>query len=93
MKKNKIYETKDLYLASYLTAIGFVLSNSSNHNSEIYFEFERSDRLEDESLRFISRQALVEPVAFSQAMRSLKSILYAIKNEDGNNYNNANRRK
>ena len=93
MKKNKIYETKDLTLAAYLTAIGFALKDHSQHNSEIFFEFEHSHRLEDESLRFISRQALVEPVAFNYSLRSLKSILYAIKNEDGNNYNNANRRK
>ena len=92
MKKNKTYETKDLALAAYLTATGFVLKNHSKHYSEIYFEFEHSGQLEDEALKYFSRQALVEPVAFSQSLRSLKSILYAIKNEDGN-YNNANRRK
>ena len=92
MKKNKTYETKDLALAAYLTAIGFVLKNHSKHNSEIYFEFEHSDHLEDEALRFISRQALVEPLAFSQSLRSLKSVIYAIKNEDGNNYNDKRNR-
>jgi len=89
MKKKK-YETKDLYLAAYFLAIGFTLKDNSRQNSEIYFEFEHSDSLADEALKFISRQALVEPIAFSQAMRSLKSILYAIKNEDGN-YNNDKR--
>ena len=92
MKKNKTYETKDLALAAYLIAIGFVLKNYSKQNNEIYFEFEHSDRLSDEELKFISRQALVEPLAFSQSLKSLKSILYAIKNEDGNNYNDKRNR-
>ena len=92
MNKKKTYETKDLALAAYLSAIGFALKNHSKHTNEIYFEFEHSDSLSEESLIFFSRQALVEPVAFNQSMRSLKSILYAIKNEDGNNYNDKRNR-
>lgn len=84
--KNK-YETKDLYLAAYLIATGYLLKNHSKFNSEIYFVFDYSSQLESDTLRFISRQAMVEPIAYSQAMRSLKSILYAVKNEDGDKYN------
>ena len=86
MNINK-YETKDLALAAYLTAIGYTLRNHTKYNSETYFVFDQSQEIEDEAFKFISRQAMVEPVAFSQALRSLKSILYAIKSEDGNNNN------
>lgn len=92
MKINNKYETKDLALAAYLTAIGYTLRNHSKYNNETYFVFDQSQKIEDEAFKFISRQAMVEPVSFSQALRSLKSILYAIKSEDGN-MNNATRRK
>ena len=92
MKINNKYETKDLALAAYLTAIGYTLRNHSKYNNETYFVFDQSQEIEDEAFKFISRQAMVEPVSFSQALRSLKSILYAIKSEDGN-MNNATRRK
>ena len=82
---NNTYETKDLYLAAYLCAVGYTLKDNSRYNSEIYFVFEKDNTIENEALRFISRRAMVEPVAYSQAMRSLKSVLYAIKSEDGNN--------
>ena len=89
---NTIYETKDLYLAAYLIATGHLLSDHSKCDGETYFIFENSREIQNEVNKFISRKALVEPVAYSQAMKSLKSVIYAIKDVNGN-INNATRRK
>ena len=82
---NNIYETKDLYIAAYLIAIGHSLKNHSRYDGEIYFVFDNNENIQQEVNKFISRKALVDPVAYSQSMRSLKSVLYAIKTGNGNN--------
>ena len=43
MNINK-YETKDLALAAYLTAIGYTLRNHSKYNGETYFVFDQSQK-------------------------------------------------
>lgn len=85
--KQIIYETKDLYIAAYLVAIGHILKSHSRYDGEIYFVFDNNENIEREVNKFISRKALVDPVAFSQSMRSLKSVLYAIKTGNGNTGN------
>ena len=92
MNININYETKDLYLAAYLIATGHMLKNHTKCDGETYFIFEDNGEIQNEVNKFISRKALVEPVAFSQAMKSLKSVIYAIKDGNGN-MNNATRRK
>lgn len=87
MKKEDKYETKDLYLAAYLVAIGHILKSHSRYDGEIYFVFEDDENIQQEVNKFISRKAMVDPVAYSQSMRSLKSVLYAIKSGNGNTGN------
>jgi hypothetical protein len=82
---NNIYETKDLYIAAYLIAIGHSLKSHSRYDGEIYFVFDNNENIQQEVNKFISRKALVDPVAYSQSMKSLKSVLYAIKTGNGNN--------
>ena len=83
--KQLIYETKDLYIAAYLVAIGYSLKSHSRYDGEIYFVFDNNENIQPEVNKFISRKALVDPVAYSQSMKSLKSVLYAIKSGNGNN--------
>ena len=90
MNINNNYETKDLGIAAYLIAIGHPLKNHSKCDGETYFTFDNNSQIQNEVNNFISRKALVEPVAFSQALRSLKSVIYAIK--DGNGNNNSGKR-
>jgi len=85
MNNNNTYETKDLYIAAYLIAIGHSLKNHSRYDGEIYFVFDNNENIQQEVNKFISRKALVDPVAYSQSMKSLKSVLYAIKSGNGNN--------
>ena len=47
--------------------------------------FDNDENIQQEVNKFISRKALVDPVAYSQSMKSLKSVLYAIKSGNGNN--------
>ncbi len=83
MNINNNYETKDLGIAAYLIAIGHSLKNHSKCDGETYFIFDNDSQIQNEVNKFISRKALVEPVAFSQALRSLKSVIYAIKDGYG----------
>ena len=87
--KQLIYGTKDLYIASYLIAIGHSLKSHSKYEGEIYFVFDNNENIQQKVSKLISRKALVDPVTYSQSMRSLKSALYAIKSGNGNdNYGN-----
>ncbi len=64
--KQLIYETKDLYIAAYLIAIGHSLKSHSRYDGEIYFVFDNNENIQQEVNKFISRKALVDPVAYSQ---------------------------
>jgi len=76
----EIYLTTDFYLAAYL----FVNSNPIKNTkligrSTTEFEFEENDKLKTEVDKFYTMKALVDPLTYGSALRSIKSMIHALK--------------
>ena len=90
------YYTKDFYAAGYLLAEGFKLLSHSRNGRITIFEFEGDQTVKEAANKYFTMQTRVEPVAYGNALRSLKSILHSYDklNADGdvNNYVSQKRR-
>jgi hypothetical protein len=88
--KMQNYSTKDFYAAGYLLAEGFKLVSHSRTGKITLFEFEGTQSVKEAVDKYFTMQTRVEPVAYGNALRSLKSILHSYDklNADGdvNNY-------
>jgi hypothetical protein len=71
-----IVTTRDFYLSAYLTAVGVPLVSHSKDGTITNFEFEDEPRFHEESKKYYSLNALVNPVAFGNSIRNLKSIIH-----------------
>ncbi len=91
-----MYKTKDFYAAGYLLAEGFKLVSHSRTGKITLFEFEDNQLIKEAADKYFTMQTRVEPVAYGNALRSLKSILHSYDklNADGdvNNYVSQKRR-
>lgn len=63
----------DLYLVAYLQVKGFKLAKSEKKERRTSFYFEAD--LSEEITKYFSHQALVDPLAFSETLRSLISFV------------------
>lgn len=76
MEKDK-YTTKDLYLTTFLVAIGkdvdLVREGADNR---FCFVFQKDDEIEDLTDQFYQRKATIDPMGFCIAMKQLKSRMY-----------------
>ena len=94
------YKTTDFYLAAFL----FVNGNRINETNLIgrsttEFEFAESNELKKEVEKFYTMKASVDPLTYGSALRSIKSMIHALKeahttsNSKGttNNANNKHR--
>jgi len=72
----KQFMTSDIALASYLVIRGYpILGISRGHANRVIFHFkDRSDR-KRHVLEFFNRQAVVEPLAFLDNVKSLKAMI------------------
>ena len=90
------YITRDFYAAGYLLAEGFKLVSHSRTGKITLFEFEDTQSVKEAADKYFNMQTRVEPVAYGNALRSLKSILHSYDklNADGdvNNYVSQKRR-
>jgi len=93
------YKTTDFYLAAFL----FVNGNRINETNLIgrsttEFEFAESNELKKEVEKFYTMKALVDPLTYGSSLRSIKSMIHALKeahtsNSNGTtNYDTNNRR-
>jgi hypothetical protein len=90
---HKKYTTKDFYLSALLVTEGYELADHVRENGFTTFTFENSAKLQNLVNKFYSLKVLIEPVKYSQSIRSLKGILHSsvstanqpLKNE--HNYN------
>jgi hypothetical protein len=73
---NNEYVSKDLSLTAYLMASGITIKSFQREDGVLFFCFDRTPQLEDLTKRYYSFTATVNPVAYSHALRTLKSIIY-----------------
>lgn len=79
-----IYETKDFYLSGFLIAEGVKLLSHRRNGAITTFSFNDNEMLKQLIKKYYAMQSLVEPMTYSNALRSLKSVLHS------NNYANVN---
>jgi hypothetical protein len=75
-----MYTTKDFYLTAYILAMGCEMISHEKRNGVTIFSFNNTNSLQQLVARYYSLQAVVNPVAYGNSIRTLKSIIYA----DGN---------
>lgn len=81
------YATRDFYLAAYLHFLGNDIMETKlvNPNTTV-FEFENSTLLKQSIDKFYSMKALVDPLSFGSALRSIKTIIHALKEAQSTSY-------
>lgn len=70
-----MYKTRDLYLASYLLASDIPLRSHNREGSNTEFAFVENDMLDKAVAAYTALKATVNPVAYANAIRTLKSIV------------------
>lgn len=79
----KIIKTSDFYLAAYLLALDILLQDTFMEGKRMVFYFEESEETKEAISNFYRTLGLVEPKAYSDAIRNLKSFIHSnIKDED-----------
>jgi hypothetical protein len=70
-----LFETSDLYLASYLLTIGIDMPDAYFEGQRMTFSFEDPDRCEDEELRFSTeREQPIKASSYARNVRALKAL-------------------
>ena len=72
----KMNQTHDLYLASFLRAIGFPLTGTRREGNRLIFQFGNSRSLQGEIDKYFNGTASVAPHAMAAAIRDLKSLVH-----------------
>ena len=91
---NSKYSSRDFYLSAFFIARGCPLIGHSRVNQTTLFEFEETAELRKLVEQYYSMTALIEPMAYGAAIRSLKSVIHAANTNakeqlnNGNNFNN-----
>lgn len=73
---NNNLETRDFYLAAFLIASGFPLRGHIKNAGLTTFEFEETPKLTNPISSHYGFSGRVEPIAFGNSMRTLKSIIH-----------------
>ena len=85
----KTYANKDFYISSYLIAEGFELADYFRENGFTTFIFVETDDLIEAIRKFHSLSALIEPVRYGNAIKSLKTLIHSEKiSNSKSNYKN-----
>jgi hypothetical protein len=92
------YENRDFYLSSYLICEGFeMLRHQKDSRGFTTFIFEDSLLLQEYVRKYYSLKARTNPVSFSHAIKSLKTIIHEdtllTLNTNTNNYELQNKQK
>jgi hypothetical protein len=66
--------TKDLYFASYLYCCGCELDSVSKKDGITMFVFDRTSRLSELVESYFSRNALVDPIQYDDALKTLRNL-------------------
>ena len=77
MTNNNTYTSRDFYLSAYLIATGNELAQYTKDAGNLTtFVFINSQPLLDAVRKFYGLEALINPVVYGNALRSLKSIIH-----------------
>lgn len=76
LKENDFFETSDLNLANCLCFFNRPIEAINWENNKATFLFQRDKNLDDLIQRYWRRELFVEPVAFLDCLRTLKTRLY-----------------
>ena len=76
------YSTTDFNLSAYLLAAGLELKAYERQGTQLAFLFKDSSKLQDLVDSYYGLSATINPVAFGNAIRNLKSIVHANKNKE-----------
>lgn len=87
------YETKDFYFSAFLLAMGCDLIKQTRKNSITTFTFTMDSNTIELMEDYYSLRAMIEPMAFGNAIRQLKSIIYSSANSNTGTNSNANTNK
>ncbi len=71
------YTSRDFYLCGYLLSIGQPLQSHTRENGITTFTFHNTDLLQNEVNQYYSMNAKVNPVDYSQSLRTLKSLIHS----------------
>ena len=84
----KKYISKDFYLSSFLIANDCNLLDNVVENGVTTFVFQLNDEVKKLIGNYYSLKSRVEPMAYGQAIRTLKSVIHASKSNSKSNYKN-----
>ena len=73
----EIYKNRDFYLSAFMIASGCMIKGSSQSGGITTFEFSDDERTQELVARYYSMNALIEPLGFVSAIRTLKSLVHA----------------
>jgi hypothetical protein len=92
MKINQ-YTSRDFYLSAYLLAAGHALeSHQKDASGKTTFVFRSTPELNKQIQQYYGLDAIVNPVEYGNALRSLKSIIHAEQMTNENKYYELNNR-
>jgi hypothetical protein len=78
MTNNNTYTSRDFYLSAYLIATGNELAQYRKDAGNLTtFIFHNSHELQQSVRKFYALEAVIDPVVYGDALRSLKSIIHA----------------
>lgn len=80
------HKLQDFYCASFLVASGFKLSGTASAEGRTIFEFDDMPDIEESIHKYYSLTATINPVAYGNAIRNLKSIIHTNSNQNKTNY-------
>lgn len=83
-----MYKTNDMYFAAYLNACGYPITPVSVGfgTSEFCFDIEQNSVLTKEVAAYFANSASVNPIAYADALRTIKSIVAKNKQSNDRNY-------
>ena len=82
------YSSRDFYLSAFIIARGCPLTGHSRENRTTTFEFNNTEELQKLVEQYYSMTALIEPMAYGAAIRSLKSVIHATNTNSKEQLNN-----
>ena len=80
-----IYSSQDFYLAAFLVTLGNRLISHCENNGSTVFNFNEDEKLKSSVEAYFSMNASVEPMAYGNAIRSLKTVVHSYRSDKHSN--------